>query len=284
VRPVAARGRLLWGVAGLAVTAALAIPGGWLITFAGVHQGLPPQRTVTRVFTVSQPVTTLNVQSSGAPVQVTAGPVHQVQITEAISYDPQQSGLPAAAAPSVSDGILTLGEADCQEYPDCSIGFAVTVPPGVGVAAETQGGSLTVSGASGANLDSGGANVVAQGITGHLIVTTGGGSLAVSGLNGPLVADTGGGPLLARGIDAAATTVITDGGGAWIRFAAVPDGVFVSTEGGPATLTVPGGPYALIASTYGAPESVRIATDPAASRSITVTTGGGPLQVKPPGQ
>ena len=98
MRPVAARGGRTWGLAGLAVAALPAIPGGWLITAAGVDHGQAPQRTVTRVVTVPQPVTTLNVQSYGAPVQVTAGPVHRVQITETISYNPQVGGLPGHGA------------------------------------------------------------------------------------------------------------------------------------------------------------------------------------------
>jgi hypothetical protein len=282
MRPVAARGRRLWGLTGLAVAVSLAIPGGWLITTAGIssYGSAGRMRTATRVVTVPQPVTTVNVQSDGAPVQVTAGPVHRVRVTEVIGYDPQDYGLPPVMQ-SVSAGILTLAEPACQEDFDCTIGFIVTVPPGVAVAADTQGGSLTVSGTAGANLDSGGGPVRATGIRGHLIATTGDGSLVVNGLTGPLVADTNGGPLLAQGIDAATATVITSGGEARIAFTAAPDGVFVSTDGGPAALTLPGGPYALTASTYGGPETIRIATDPAARSSITVTTGGGPLQVEP---
>jgi hypothetical protein len=276
MRPVAARGRRIWGLAGLAVAASLAVPGGWLITSAGVHRGPGLQDTVTRVVTVSQPVTTLDVQSYGAPVQVTAGPVHRVQVTEAISYDPQD-GPPPAVPQSVSNGILTLIEPDC----DCTAGFSVIVPSGVGVAADTSGGPLTVSGVAAANLDSGSGPVRATGISGPLVVTTEGGALTLDGLTGPLQAGTGGGRLLADGIGSATATITTDGGAARIGFAEAPDGLFVSTGGGPAMLTLPAGPYALTARSYGGPEVIGIATDPAAGRSVTVTTGGGPLQIEP---
>jgi hypothetical protein len=276
VQAVAAGGRRIWGLAGLAVAASLAIPGGWLITSAGVDHGPGPQRTVTRVVTVRQPVTTLDVQSYGAPVQVTAGPVHGVQVTETITYDPQD-GQPLAVPQSVSNGILTLIEPAC----DCSVGFSVTVPPGVGVAADTEGGPLTVSGAAAANLDSGGGPARVTGISGPLVVATFGGALTLNDLTGPLQAGTGGGPLLARDIDSATATVTTDGGEARIGFAKAPDGLFVSTGGGPAALALPAGPYALTARSYGGPEVVGIATDPAAGRSITVTTGGGPLRIEP---
>jgi hypothetical protein len=276
VRAVATRGRLLWGLAGLATAASLAIPGGRLITSAGEPSRNLPD-TVTRVVTVRQPVTTVSVQSAGAPVVVTAGPVHRVRVIETISYYPQGGGPPTVPQP-VSRGILTLAEPQCV----CSVGFTVTVPPGTGVAADTEGGPVTVSGAAGANLDSGGGPVRATGISAHLIVTARGGNVVVNGLTGPLDADTGGGSLLASGIDTAAATVITGGGAARIGFTAAPDAVFVSTDGGRAALTVPGGPYALTAASYGGSRVVGIATDPAAGRSITVTTGGGPLQIEPP--
>jgi hypothetical protein len=276
MRPVAARNRWIWGLAGLAVAASLAVPGGWLITSAGVNRGPGPQDTVTGMVTVLQPVTTLDVQSYGAPVRVTAGPVHHIQITEAITYDPQQGQLPAVPQ-SVSHGILTLIEPAC----DCTVGFSVTVPPGVGVAADTEGGPITVSGVAAANLDSGGGPVRATGISGPLVVTTNGGALTLNGLTGPLQADTGGGPLLAQDITSATATITTGGGEARIGFAKAPDGLFVSTAGGPATLTLPAGPYALTARSYGGPEAIGIATDPAAGRSVTVTTGGAPLQIEP---
>jgi hypothetical protein len=75
--------------------------------------------------------------------------------------------------------------------------------------------------------------------------------------------------------------VVTDGGPARLTFAAPPDSVSVTTGGGPATVNVPGGPYALIADSGGGPEIIAIATDPSATRSITVSTGGGQLLVGP---
>jgi hypothetical protein len=276
VRPVAERGRRAWGLTGLVVALSLAVPGGWLITSAGVSRHPGPPRTVTRVITVAQPVTTLAVQSSPGPVRVTAGPAHRVRITEAITYDPGAGG-PQAAAPSVSDGVLTLIEPACE----CTVGFVVTVPPGVGVAADTGGGPVTVSGVAAANVDSGGGPVQATGVTGPLVVDTDGGALTLSDITGPVQADTGGGPLQADGLSSATVTVTTGGGEARIGFTAAPDAVFVTTDGGPALLTLPGDPYALTVRSYGGPVSVGVASDPAADRSVTVATGGGPLQIEP---
>ncbi|MGD0065818.1 MAG: hypothetical protein ABSB76_20515 [Streptosporangiaceae bacterium] len=321
MRAVEARGRWIWAVSGVVTTAFLVVPGIHLITSGGQNnENAEPQATVTRTVTVPQPVTSLTVQSYGAQVQVTAGPVGRVKITETITYDtqagdqsavPQQaSASPVSAAPagaaapaspaapaapaapanaggaapavalSVSGGHLSLADPECASS-DCSVSFAVFTPPGVTATVLTDGGPVTVSGIAGANVDSGGGPVSATAIGGPLTVSTEGGSLGLDGLAGPLRADTDGGPLSARNIAAATVTVSTGNGSASMAFAAAPDSVTVSTDGGPAQLTVPGGPYALAADSNGGPQSVGIATDPAARRSITIITDGGSLGIAP---
>ena len=309
---VAARGRWIWGLSGLVTIAVLAVPGIRHVTSAGQAESAQPQSTATQTVTVSQPVTSLTVQSYGGPVQVTAGPVRHVEITETIMYDPQAGDAPAVAsavptgplsaspagAPStsgsslsgppavvqsVSGGHLSLAAPACA-VSDCSVGFSVITPSDVTVTVTTEGGQVTVSGIAGANLDSGNGSVSATNIGGPLTVNTGGGSLQLDGLTGTLSADTGGGPLTAQGIAATSATITTGGGDARMTFSAAPDSLTVSTDGGSAQLAVPGGPYALNADSDGGPQSVGIATDPDAHRSITVISGGGPLLVGPTGQ
>ena len=281
------RPRWLWPLLFLAVVF-LAVP---LLTgiqrhrlraTAGVLIPAQPQPTAIRTVTVPQPVTSLTVQTYGDPVQVTAGLVRGVQITETLTYDPQAGGPPAVAQP-VSGGHLSLGDPACANS-DCDVSFTVTVPSGVTVTVSTEGGPVTVSGIAGANLDSGGGPVRATEIGGPLTVSTGGGPLTLDGLAGTLSADTGGGPLTARGVAAATATITTGGGDARLAFSAAPDTLTVGTDGGAAQLAVPGGPYALTADSGGGPQSAGIATDPAAGRSITVISGGGPLWIGPAGR
>jgi hypothetical protein len=309
---VDARGRWIWRLSGLVTMAAIVVPGIRLITSGEQNENAQPQSTVIRTVTVTQPVTSLTVQSYGAPVGVTAGPVSRVQITETIMYDSQAGGSevahpvpqsasasplsapPAGAEPasggplgdvpavaqSVSGGRLSLTVPACATS-DCSVSFAMTVPPGVTATVISDGGQVTVSGIAGAIVDSGGGPVSATKIDGPLTVSTDGGSLLLNGLAGPLRADTGGGPLSAQAIDAVTATVSTGGGSASMAFSAAPDSVTVSTDGGPARLAVPGGPYLLTADSGGGPQSVGIATDPAARRSITVNSYGGSLWIGP---
>jgi hypothetical protein len=282
MRRIAAPGRWIWGLSGLVAVAGLAIPGTRLIIFAGVPTHGNTQHAITRMVTVPQPVTSVYVQSDGAPVLVAAGPVRRVQVIETIEFAPADGG-PPAVTQSVSGGRLTLAAPACN-VADCSVGFRVTVPPDVAVTAASGGGPVLVSGVARADLDSGGGPVRATGIRGPLAVTTEGGPLLLNGLNGPLHADTDGGRLQAKDVDAATATVITDGGEARIGFSAAPDTVVISTDGGTVELAVPGGPYALTTDSNGGPQLVRIATNAAARRSITVTTGGGPLTIRAGGE
>jgi len=68
MRAVAGPGRWIWGVSGLVTATALAIPGARLITSPGTDGDnvyAHPQHVVTRIETVTQPVTSLVVQSYG---------------------------------------------------------------------------------------------------------------------------------------------------------------------------------------------------------------------------
>ena len=279
MRQVTSPGRRVWGASGLATVLALAVPGIWLITRAGLPAGESVSVVPTRTVIVTQPVTSLDVRSHGAPVQVSAGSGSHVRVVETIMFNPD-NGPPPAVRDTVADGRLTLDAPACA-VSGCSVGFTVTVPGRVSVRVATAGGAVTVSGTGAANLDSGGGPLQATQVDGPLTVTTDGGALTLNSVTGPLHADTSGGALLAQGVAAATATVTTDGGVAQIGFVSAPDAVSVDSGGGPAILSVPGGPYAVTADSGGGPQQVGIATDPAASRSINVSTDGGPLQIIP---
>ncbi len=99
MRAVATSGRWIWGLSGLVTTAALVVAGTALITTAGRPDNAQPQSVATRTVTVPQPVTSLTVQSYGAPVEMTAGPVRRVQITETMAYDAQDGSVSVSAQP-----------------------------------------------------------------------------------------------------------------------------------------------------------------------------------------
>jgi len=305
-------GRWIWGVSGLVTLVALAVPGARLILNSGVPNVQGNVSAVpTRTVAITQPVTSLNVQSYGAPIYITTGSGPYVTVAEAVSFSGDTSPVVTA---QVTGGQLTLAAPACAQS-DCSVGFTVTLPTRVPVTAASSGGDIIISGAAGASLDSGGGAVRATGITGSLGVTSEGGPVllngvaganvdsgggvvqaagiygqftvssegnpvTINGLTGALHADTGGGNLFAEGVSAPTAAVTTEGGDARLGFATAPNSVQVDTGGGAADLSVPGGPYALTADDGGGgPELISIATNPAATRSINVSTNGGALRI-----
>jgi hypothetical protein len=309
------RGRWVWTVSGLATVALLAWPVVGLIGRAGNGgQGefVTAMPIMTRTVTVTQPVTSLSVESYGAPIRITAGPVHHVTVTEAISY-PGPGQAPAVTA-AVSDRKLTLDAPACTTA-DCSVGFTVTVPPGVAVSAESDDGGIAVAGAAGADLDSGGGPVQASHIDGPLSVSSEDGGITVSdvsapsgtnldsggpiqvgrvdgpltlasedggvtvnGLTGNLDADTGGGPF-AGDVSSGRASVLTEDGSAALTFASAPAYVFVDTGGGPAQLTFDQPPTAVMVSTENGSASVSV---PGGPYSVTADSGGGSQTVGVP--
>jgi len=272
--------RLIWGASGLVTAVALAVPGTrFMVTGDVVNQSSPSVSVVSAAATavIPKPSAGLDVQSCDAPVQVVAQRVSQVEVTEPGTYP---SGLSAAPGVpwSLNDGQLTVGDSSCDDNFQPS-GFIVIVPEGIPVTVDSQGGNVTVTGTAGATVDSSDGLVVANAIDGPLTASTGGGNLSVHDLTGALYADTSDGTLVATDVTAPTATVITGGGNATISFATAPDTVVVSTDNGTADLFVPGGPYAVTDSPDSGMASVRIATNPAARRTITATTGGGNLLI-----
>jgi hypothetical protein len=308
-----ARGRWFWSLSGLATIALLTVVGVHQITTAGVAGGGPQLQSAvpTRTVTITQPVTSLSIESYGAPIVVTAGPVQHVEITEAITFNPNDG--PPVVTQSVSHGLLTLDAPDCGNSP-CAVGFAVTVPKDVAVTAQSDDGPLTVSGVAAANLNSGGGPARVSNISGQLTVSTedgplivsgvgaanldsGGGpvqvknvhgplavntedgNLVVTGLTGPLDADTGGGALIARQIAAVTATVSTEGGDADIAFTNAPELVSVDSGGGNAQVYFATEPQSVSVSTQGGDALVAV---PGGPYAVTAQSEGGPEYVAVP--
>lgn len=146
----------------------------------------------------------------------------------------------------------------------------------------SAGGTVNIAGARGAIVNSGSGDVVARSVDGPLNAATSGGKLQIDGLTGALTANTGSGNVNASDVTSATARVTTEGGSAWMNFTTAPQSVLVTTGSGDAVLVLPGGPYAVTAQSADGPELVSVPVDPASARTISVSTAGGELQVKPP--
>jgi hypothetical protein len=268
-RPTA-RGRWIWTVSGLVTVAALSVPVAVFITRQTDH-GNPQNVTAasTRTVTVAARVTSLSVTSYGSPIQVTTGPVRHVTVQESISYD-QGSGPAPDVTDQVSHGRLTLAAPACATS-DCSVGFIVTVPSGATVAANSDGAPITVAGAAGASLDSGGGNVQASRIEGPLTISAQGGGITVAHVTSTTGTslDSGGGPINASQVDGP-LTVSAEGGSVTVNGVSSPTGTNLDSGGGPVNATGIDGP--LTATAEGGSVTVNGLTG-----DLQADTGGGPF-------
>jgi Putative adhesin len=264
------RGRWIWTLTGLVTVALLAWPVVGLISRAGnggqgeFVTGTP---TMTRTVTVTQPVTSLSVESYGAPIRITAGPVHRVTVTEAISY--AGPGQAPTVTDAVSDRRLTLDAPACATS-GCSVGFTVTVPPGVAVAAESDDGGIAVAGAAGANLDSSGGPVQASHIDGPLSISSEDGGITVTDVSAPSGTnlDSGGGPVQASHIDGP-LSISSEDGGITVTDVTAP-GVNLDSGGGPIQVGRVDSPLTLASEDGGV-------TVNALTGNLQAETGGGPF-------
>ena len=299
MRAVATHGRWIWGASGLVTTAVLVVPGIHLIASAGQPDQAQPQASATRTVTVPQPVTSVTVQSYGGSVQVTAGPVRHVQITEIIMYD-RQAGGPNTVVQAVPGGPLSAQPAGPKGVPGGPLSAQPAGPKGVpggpasgppAVAQSVSGGRLNLAAlacaSSACNVSF--ALTVPSDVT--VTATTQGGPVSVSGIAGANL-DSGGGPVSATEIGGP-LTVVTGGGSLLLDGLAGP--LRVDTGGGPlaaqgvaaatATVTTGGGDARLAFSA--APDSVTVSTDggdtqlavPGGPYALTADSDGGPQSV-----
>jgi Putative adhesin len=213
-RPPVPRGRWIWYLSGVATilvgTALIAwatVRAGNSDNGGGFAQSAMPARTVV----ANGEVSSLTVNSYGAPIEVYRGAVNQVTVTETIGFDKPGGGPPAVRA-TVDNGDLTLDAPSCENG-GCSVGFAVIVPasfPAVTVSASSDGGPVSVSGVAAANIDSSSGTVTASDVQGLLTVTSEGGDITASGV-GSASLDSGSGNVSASGIPG--TLNITSAGG-----------------------------------------------------------------------
>ncbi len=280
----------------------LAIPAGRLITTAGMPVlqetiSAHPQPAVFRTVTISAPVTQLSVQSYGAPIQVMGSSGHDVQVSESIAGD-ASNGQPPAVQQSLSGGHLSLSDPACANS-RCSVDFVITVPARVTVSAASGGGPLRVFGVAGAVLDSGGGPVQAGQVTGPLTATSEGGAVLLGGMASapdvpakPIAPSAPGKPGASQ-VSASQVSASQVSASPVKISKAVPVPGLTAGAGGPGvtgTLTVDTGGGPLEAEGVSSPDATVTTAGgqaridfSAAPDKVTVSTGGGPALLSVPG-
>jgi hypothetical protein len=146
----------------------------------------------------------------------------------------------------------------------CSVDLEITLPPGAAVMIRSGTGDINADGVSGAfNVTTRTGDINADGVSGALDVTTRTGDINLRGLRSPDV------------------TASTDTGDIVVALVAAPRSVRASTSTGDVKVSVPpdGTAYRVNGRTSVGNRTIRVPTDPSSSRTITVSSSVGAVNV-----
>jgi hypothetical protein len=220
----------------------------------------------------------LVVSSSGGSVQVTAADVDDIRVVSKLRYGLSAPELRQDSGP---DGVHLA--ASCPWYSSwCSVDYEITIPTGLAVSAESSGGSITVSGGSGAvDVSSSGGSVTVTETAGSVRAHSSGGSVTVRAVTGTIDLESSGGSVLGTGLRGGDARADSSGGSVRLVFDVPPDLVQASSSGGMVEVLLPqvDGGYRVDASSSGGDQVVEVPTDPASARRVTVHSSGGDARV-----
>jgi hypothetical protein len=150
-------------------------------------------------------------------------------------------------------------------FGECELDATASVPAGLPVTANTDGGNAQVTGTTGA-----------------VTLSSGGGDIHADHAAGPLALNTSGGNIQATDLTSATLTATTGGGDIEIDFAHVPRDVQVDTSGGNITLVLPrdSTTYHVSAHTNGGSVNNLLPQNSRSTYVITATSGGGDITIR----
>lgn len=195
-----------------------------------------------KTYAITAHVTTVTIDTAGSvTVTGTSGGGH-VTVTEDLSY----SKTPPATTRTVSGTALTLAYT-CKTQLVCSVGYAISVPGGVAVHAESREGSVTLTSVS-----------------------------------GPVTAQTFAGLISATGLTSPSAVLKSGAGGIDATFAAAPASVQASTDAGSITIAVPGSvTYKVSAHAFVGTTTVTVRHSASATHVITAHSDLGGITISP---
>jgi hypothetical protein len=161
---------------------------------------------------------------------------------------------------------------------NCGLNATVDVPAGIALNVQTGGGDLTASGLTdGGTLATDGGNLTVRDITRDLILSSGGGDVRASQVNGQAITITAdGGNVSGSAIAVAGLTISSGGGDVTLTLTSSPRNLTVHSDGGTVTIVVPHGQYIVNATADGGTVN-DFSSAPGAANVISVSSGGGDI-------
>jgi hypothetical protein len=213
---------------------------------------------------VSAAVAVVDVHSGGGWVHIVGTDTPGITIDAAISR-----GLFGPTHHVTTTGNRLSVSASCWPVFNtfCGVDYTLHVPRDVTVVAQSDGGTVTVSG-----------------VDGDLTLSSSGGGVTVVGGSGDEHLRSSGGSISVSNVTAAHVDASSSGGGVRVAFAASPTSVSASSSGGGVTVVVPdtSDTYRVSASSSGGSTHNEIRTDPASTKVVSAHSSGGSVTVRYP--
>lgn len=244
-----------------ATVAGVAIVG---VGAVSVAQAMLSSTTTDETFTLDPRSSMLDVAVDRGQVLLTAGTGDRLELRRMVRA--------AGRAPAVEEradvnGASLRSRCPALSWRVCSIRYEIAVPPGyvIDVAAKT-------------------ARVEVHGLTVEKLQVEGSsGSTHMEDVKGSVEIDSGSGSITGNRLGLSGFVARVGSGSTSVDFTLPPDRVTATTASGAVTIRLPagGGPYRVAANSGSGKEDVQVATDPASSRHIDVSSSSGAVRVLP---
>ncbi|GAA2383146.1 hypothetical protein Cme02nite_75830 [Catellatospora methionotrophica] len=244
----------------LGLTAAVTVLGLAATTGCDDRGGTSDLSTETQSQDYAQQVNKLEFDLAAGDITVSSQDATGVAVSRKLQWKTDKPKI----TEEVSGQTLRIS-VDCpDDQENCAVHYTVKAPAGVAVIAKTTAG-----------------NVVLNDITGDLDVNTDAGNTTVKNAVGKLRVHTVSGDVNATGLKSTDVAVTTESGKQTIRFAAAPNLVEATAEAGDIEVAVPkaDGGYQVKANTKDGTRTIDVTQDADSSRSISVTTTSGDVDV-----
>lgn len=263
--PARARHRRVWLAVGTVLTAAVLLTGAvGVLGAVGVTAPSDAPHTERESRTYPRPAARVEMSMASGTTRVVGGDTARVEVERELTWSGDR--------PRVDEtwhGDTLRVETQCRDpfprwaWDGCEVDYTAAVPHDAAVDVRTDTGAID-----------------ARGLGGELALRSLTGSISVEDASGSLSAETSTGEIAGSGLRSPRAQAGVTTGTIDLRFAEPPDRVVASATTGTVHIKVPrGGSYRVEVSTTTGARDVQVVQDPAAERTIEVTTTTGDVHV-----
>jgi hypothetical protein len=222
-----------------------------------------PDAHPPRSFTVTTPVTSLDVTADVAAITVTGSQHGTTSVTVTTRYSPS----PPVITHTVTGGALQVGETCPSGNGSCDVSIAIQVPRDVTAQVDDADGNVTMSG-----------------LTGTVTATSDTGTIALSGISGPVTATNSDGDIDGTALTSRGLTLRDDTGDITVSLLTPPSSLRATNSDGDVTIGLPSSVSYRISTPNSqglASVSVAVPASKSSPYSVTASSDTGSVSIVP---